>query len=239
MRDRVYVPGRGGSLQVELLAATREAGRIAYLIEPTPDALLRELGAGRPVLVLQDLKIAWRSRWHYAVVVGFLPEQDVFVLRSGPTERLLMDRRRFLKVWFRGGNWGFVALAPGVVPADASDKSYLRAVAAFESANTGAAIIQSYAAAVNRWPNSISAQFGLANGYYAQAAFHDALPLYEAIVEQNPNYLPALNNLAMVYRDLGQRQSALATIEQAIASADQSPLRATLIQSRCEILDRC
>ncbi|MBM4196338.1 MAG: hypothetical protein FJ197_04455 [Gammaproteobacteria bacterium] len=54
---QVYVPGRKGSFAVELAAATRRAGRIAYTVE-SPQAMLQEIAAGNPVLVLQDLGAA-------------------------------------------------------------------------------------------------------------------------------------------------------------------------------------
>jgi hypothetical protein len=32
---------------------------------------LREVAAGNPVLVLQNLSFAWAPVWHYAVVMGY------------------------------------------------------------------------------------------------------------------------------------------------------------------------
>ena len=68
--DRVYLPGRKGSLQVEMLAASRAAGRVPYVIDGTLLALQDELDAGRPVVVLQNLGVTAIPKWHYAVVVG-------------------------------------------------------------------------------------------------------------------------------------------------------------------------
>src|SRR5690606_32243644 len=55
----VYVPQRKGSFQVEMLAAARRFGRLAYPLEPRLDALLREVRGGHPVLVLQNLGLDW------------------------------------------------------------------------------------------------------------------------------------------------------------------------------------
>ena len=55
LKSRVYIPDREGSLPIEMLAATRGYKRIPYLINPDITALLGELQAGRPVLVLQNL----------------------------------------------------------------------------------------------------------------------------------------------------------------------------------------
>jgi len=236
LRERVYLPERKGALQVELLAATREAGRVALLVQPTPDDLLAHLDAGRAVLILQDLRLAWRSRWHYAVVVGYLPVEQVFVLRSGPNPRLLMKRQAFLKAWQRGGNWGMVALRPADIPSNVSEHEYLHAMAAFESASPHQVAFDAYAAALERWPGSIGARFGMANMLYAQNDLQHALPLFVSIVDQHPDYLSASNNLALLYRDLGQRQQALDSIDAAISRAGQSALLPTLLETRKEIL---
>lgn len=236
LRERVYLPAREGTLQVELLAATREVGRVAFVVKPTPDDLLAHLDEGRAVLILQDLRVAWRSRWHYAIVVGYLPEEQSFVLRSGPKERLLMKRQAFLKSWQRGGNWGMVALRPGDIPSSALEVDYLRAVAAFESASRHDIAFDAYAAALERWPDSIGARFAMANVLYAQDDLQQALPLFVSIVKERPDYLSATNNLALLYYDLGQRQHALDTIDAAIIRAKQSTLLPTLQKTKEEIL---
>lgn len=236
LRERVYLPGREGTLQVELLAATREAGRVAFVVRPSADDLLAHLDAGRPILVLQDLRVAWRSRWHYAVVVGYSPEEQAFVLRSGPEARLLMKRQAFLKSWYRGGNWGMVALRPGNIPDNASEPDYLRAIAAFESESRLEEALGAYAAALERWPDSIGARFGMANILYAKNELQRALPLFVSIVNEHPDYLAATNNLALIYRDLGEQQRALETIDAAITRAERSTLLPALLETREEIL---
>src|SRR5690606_37665875 len=87
LTPRVYVPERGGSLQPEMLAASRDFGRLPYVIEPNLPSLLAEVAAGRPVLVLQNLGVRFAPAWHYAVVVGFSPETGEIVLRSGTQRR--------------------------------------------------------------------------------------------------------------------------------------------------------
>src|ERR1700750_3150622 len=52
--DQVYLPGRKGSLQVEMLAAARRRGLIAYELAPKVADLLAELAAGTPAIVLEN-----------------------------------------------------------------------------------------------------------------------------------------------------------------------------------------
>ena len=55
---QVYLPERKGSLQVEMLAAARRHGRVSYQLAPRLEDLLRELAAGNPVIVLQNLGVS-------------------------------------------------------------------------------------------------------------------------------------------------------------------------------------
>ena len=82
---QVYVPGRQGSLQAEMLAATRRQGAVAYVLPPRLEALLREVAAGTPVVILQNLGLQWAPTWHYAVVVGYDLDEGLVLLRSGPS----------------------------------------------------------------------------------------------------------------------------------------------------------
>src|SRR3569623_1363896 len=91
---QVYLPARQGSLQPELLAAARRYQRLPYVLEPDLAALLREVGAGHPVLVLQNLGLSWAPRWHNAVVVGYDLARDEVVLRSGAGRRACPQQSR-------------------------------------------------------------------------------------------------------------------------------------------------
>jgi hypothetical protein len=110
------VPAREGSLQVEMLAASRNRGALTLMLPPRLEALLKEVAAGNPVLVLQNRGLSWVPAWHYAVVVGYdLDRRDVW-LRSGTTERDEMSLNAFARTWARSGNWAFMALPPGQTP---------------------------------------------------------------------------------------------------------------------------
>src|SRR5512137_2247505 len=90
LTEKVYTASLRGSLQPAMIAAARRLGRVAYVIS-TPDALFSEIAAGHPVVVLQNLGLAWIPVWHYAVMIGYdIPKGDV-ILHSGRDERLLTD----------------------------------------------------------------------------------------------------------------------------------------------------
>lgn len=99
----VYLPGREGSLQLELLAAGRRHGALAATIAPGMRSLLAELDAGHPVLVLQNLSLPIFPKWHYAVAIGYDLDQGQIILRSGTTERMAMPLSTFENTWARSG----------------------------------------------------------------------------------------------------------------------------------------
>jgi tetratricopeptide (TPR) repeat protein len=233
LRSRIYIPERQGSLQLELLATTRHYRRIPYSIEPNITALLEELRSGRPVLILQNLGAKRFPIWHYAVVVGYLPQDKDFVLRSGDMRRHLMGSRSFLRAWHRASYWGIVALRPDDLPANAVAEKYLRSVAAVESVGDAATAVSAYRAATIHWPQNGLAWLGLGNSSYANGELDAARNAYQTLLEIEPNSAIALNNLSQVYVDQGCHDQALATINTALAIVEigdpiHSYLRQTL-----------
>jgi len=233
LRSRIYIPERQGSLQLELLATTRHYRRIPYSIEPDITALLEELSSGRPVLILQNLGAKRFPIWHYAVVVGYLPEDKDFILRSGDKRRRLMGSRSFLRAWHRANYWGIVALRPDDLPANAVAEKYLRSVAAIESIGDTATAVSAYRAATNHWPQNGLAWLGLGNSSYANGELDAARSAYQTLIAIEPNNAIALNNLSQVYVDQGCHDQALATINTALAIVEigdpiHSYLRQTL-----------
>jgi tetratricopeptide (TPR) repeat protein len=236
LKPLVYIPERQGSLQLELIAATRRFGRIPYEIDPTLGALVAELKAGRPVLALQNLGHPLMPIWHYSVVIGYLPAEQAFVLRSGDKERLLSGANSFARTWKRGSFWAMVALRPGELPANADAERYLHSVAATESTSDLGDAIAAYRVATERWPENNIAWLGLGNAKYAEGDLQDAGSAYRKILETRPGDAIAMNNLSHVYLGLGCRDDALATVNAALLRVeDDHPVRSHLLLTQQEI----
>lgn len=236
LRSQVYIPEREGAVQLEMLAATRRHGRIPYPIDPDLDALLSELHAGRPVLILQNLGAKPLPIWHYAVVVGYLPDDNQFVLRSGDRKRHRLSPRKFLRAWQRADYWGIVALRPGELPANPRADEYLRAVAAVEATGDTTNAVPAYRAATERWPENQLAWLGLGNAAYTRGEIQVARNAYLKALEISPGDAIALNNLSQVYVSLGCRDNALETINSALnAVTADDPLYTYLHQTLAEV----
>lgn len=219
LRPQVYLPGRQGSLQLELVAATRRAGRIPYLVEPTPAALLAEVAAGRPVLVLQNLLVRSVPRWHYAVLVGADPQRNRIILNSGTERGLDVGARKFLRTWDWAGRWGLLALRPGELPARAEPAQYLSAVADFEAVAGAEAALPAYRAALERWPDDPRPHLALGNQAYAADDTVAAARHYRAGLTRSPDDPVLGNNYASVLGELGCRAEATAALEVALSAA--------------------
>lgn len=196
--DEVWIPERQGALATELTAAARRRGRLAYRIDPEPGALLAELEAGRPVLVMQNLGVSWFPRWHFAVVIGFDPEARTMILRSGTEPRRITPLETFDATWARADRWGLVLPEPGALPADPDRDRLLEAAAAVERAGHADIAHGVYARWLEQHPSDTAARFGLAVTATALGRTELAVRAYQTLLEQRPDDLRALNNLALV-----------------------------------------
>jgi tetratricopeptide (TPR) repeat protein len=239
LRSQVYLPERRGSLQVELLGATRRAGRVPYVVEETPEALLAELRAGRPVLVLQNLRVPRFPVWHYAVLVGSDPARNRLLVHTGRRRERAERAPVFLRRWDWAGRWGLIALVPGELPARADPLRYAEAVAAFEPVGGPDAAAVAWRAAVERWPDDPRPRLALGNLAYAAGRRETALAFYREGLERDPGDAVLANNLASVLGELGCPRAGEAVARPVAASLDDdSPWRERLRATVAELADR-
>jgi len=213
----VYLPGREGSLQIELQAAGRRHGALTTTIAPSLDGLLAELDAGHPVLVLQNLSLPIAPKWHYAVAIGYDIDSREVILRSGTTRRMTMPLSTFEHTWSRSGYWGMVALAPGQLPVTTKLTELQTALIAYEKSVPSKSAQLAYRAALQRWPNTLALQLGLGNSAYAGGDRTTAAEVFRSATAAHPNNGAAFNNLAVVLGELGQLDEARAAAQTAIA----------------------
>lgn len=239
LKSRVYIPGRQGSLQIELLAAARGYGRMPYLIDTNVSALVSEVRAGRPVLVLQNLGSERQPVWHYAVVIGYLADQKRFVLRSGDQKRHVTSASRFARTWQKAGYWGVLVLEPGEFPAMPNADNYVRSVAALEAIGDFDSAWSGYIAATERWPLHSLAWLGLGNTLYSEGRLESAAGAYGKLLALESHNLIGLNNLSQVQMEQGLYTKADATLDNALSIAEpNTAIYAVLQESRREIASR-
>jgi tetratricopeptide (TPR) repeat protein len=211
----VYLPERKGSLQIEMLAAPRRHGMVSYLLAPRFVDMMKEVAAGNPVVVLQNLGLS--DGWHYAVVVGYDYDTGDLLMRSGIAEREQLNFAVHEFVWARSGYWAMVALPPDRIPVTADEERWLAAIAALERTGDARSARTAYETFLNRWPDNVNASVGLANAYHTLGDLPAAEKVLREAVRRAPDSVVALNNLAQTLSDEGRNEEALPFIERAVA----------------------
>ncbi|MGA9666852.1 MAG: PA2778 family cysteine peptidase [Gallionella sp.] len=222
LKPELYLPDRHGSLQVEMLAAARRQGAIAYQLAPELNALLRELAAGTPVVILQNLALNWYPDWHYAVAIGYDLDDAEIILRSGPMQRQVIPMGTFEYTWARSGYWAMVALPPGKIPVTAEENPFIAALSAFEKSNGPEPALRSYIAALNRWPGNLTAQIGVGNSAYRLHDLVRAETAFRHATHDHPDSGAAFNNLAQTLADQGRYKEALQAARRAVSLGEPS-----------------
>jgi hypothetical protein len=232
--EQVYLPGRKGSLQLEMLAAARRHGMVAYLLEPDLVHLLREVAAGTPVIALENYGLSWFPLWHYSVLVGYDLQRREAIRHSGLKPRELIPLGLYENLWLREGRWAMVVVPPDRVPATASEQRYAEAIVALEKTGQTRHAHTAYAALVKRWPSSLAGLMGLGNTAHALGDLAGAEAGFRQATLAHPDSVPALNNLAQTLLDRGKFDDALAAAQRAVGLGGPllAAARATLEEIR-------
>lgn len=242
---RVYLPARKGSLKVELVAAARQHGQLVYPLRPELDALLAQVAAGHPVLVMQNLGLDWYPQWHFAVVVGYDRPSQQLVLRSATIRRHTTDFTTFDRSWARAGRWAVLTLPPDRLPAEPQLATWLQAASDLEQTRQPRAAEAAYRTAVRQWPDEALPGFALANLRHAAGDRLGAEVELRNSLNRRGDFAVGWFNLSEVLNERGcvsQARDARACAQR-LAPSDQrmvAPLSAAgPLDGTCRALPRC
>ena len=227
-----FIPGLDGTLQIEMAAATRQLGLVAYA-QPraTLAQLLSLVEENIPVIVLQNNSIAWLPQWHYAVVIGYDLDAGEVILHTGVTEAHRLNFATFERTWQRGTYWLLAMLPPDKTSAQLEPFVYTKASQDLLNTGQPAAGLTALKSATRQWPDYWLAYFLLANHYFsteplvAAAWFDKGL----AMAQQEVSYL---NNYAVLLSGLGCHNKATELITAALQLAPQD---SNLLDSELQI----
>lgn len=208
--SQVYTPGMQGSLQTDMLSASRRNGMMAIPIQGF-SSLLSEVAAGNPVIVFENLSVSWLPQWHYAVVFGYDLRQETVLMHSGPEAFKRWDLRKFERSWQLGDYWGLLVLPPGKLSATANELDHLKAASALEQVGQSQAAGISYQAILTRWPQSLGALIGWANVSYAAKDYAKSVESLLLATKYHPESAAAWNNLSVAQLAAGQKKKSEAS----------------------------
>lgn len=226
-----FIPGREGTLQIEMVAATRQLGLVAYAQRSSMQQLLNLVAENIPVIVLQNNSIGWYPQWHYAVVIGYDLNSGEVILHTGVTANYRLNFSTFERTWQRGNYWMLAMLPSHKTSAQLDPFVYTKACQDLlntQQAATGIAALQT---ATHQWPDYWLPYFLLGNHYFAtqpqEAArwFAKGLPFAQQQV-------PYLNNYAMLLSKLSCHPHANKLIH---AALDIAPDDKKLLDSQMQI----
>ena len=211
----VYTPGREGTLQSDIIQASRRAGRLALPVQSLDD-LLTELDAGNPVLVLQNLGLDRWPVWHYAVAMGYDLKRTTLFLHSGREARHAMSFQAFETSWQSSEHWALTITLPHRLSATLDQARGLEAANGLEQAGRDGAAAMAYGALLDRWPDSLPALMGFGNARYAAGDVGTARKTFRHAVTLHPKAAEAWNNLAVSLADQGNHEEALQAAKEAV-----------------------
>lgn len=232
LTQQIYIPDRKGSLQIEISAAARRHGMLAYPIEPQLRELFTEVAAGNPVLVLQNLSFSWYPTWHYAVVIGYDTVKGEVILRSATTKRWVTPFEVFERTWQRANFWALAIVPAGHIPQTATPLRYLQTAYAFEETGHPKLALMAYKAACQQWPGESNAWMALGNIEYANANWLEAINAFSITTKLKPKSITSWNNLAYALLASGCKTQAQAALQCAL---NISPDDKNLQDSRQEL----
>ncbi len=212
----VFIPNRKGSFQVEMKAAVRKRGMLAYELTPELVYLLAEVSVGHPVVVLQNNSIKLYPVWHYAVLIGYDLNAQTVTLHTGAKSSYTLSMHTFEHTWNRADNWALVVLPTNQLPNDRNLKNVLQAAVDLEQVGKIQAANETYQNISKRWPDNLVAVMGAANTFLQLQQPDEATPRYLRALEIKPEKADIYNNLAYSLIRQNCNAAALTSINCAI-----------------------
>lgn len=195
LASQVYTPGKKGTLQLDLMSASRRQGMLAVPIQGL-SALLHEIAAGHPVIVFENLGLSWYPRWHYALAYGYDLREPEIILHSGPDQEKHWSMRKFERSWMLGDYWGLVVLPPDKMSVSGDELGHAAAAAGLEQAGKIPEAELAYQNILKRWPGSLGALIGMGNISYEKQEYRTAVRYLKEATEKHPLSAAAWHNRA-------------------------------------------
>lgn len=222
-----FVPGLEGSLQVEMLAATRTLGMVAYSQRGSMALLLRLLADNIPVIVLQNNAIALLPQWHYAVITGYDLDAQEVIMHSVITEDHRLNFSTFERTWQRGNFWMLAMLPADKTSGSLEPFTYLKACQDLLDTGHERTGLEALHSAIRQWPDYWLGYFLLGN-HYLPSAPQKAVEVYREGYSSAKNEALYLNNYAYALGELHCYTKAEAIIlEGLVLSPDDATLQDT------------
>ena len=174
------------------------------------------VAAGIPLVTLYGITAL--RQFHYAVLCGF--EDSSALLLDGISGHHKIDERLFLKVWLSSGGIAFGVTPPDRIGFSLTPEEKLSLAAFWHGRGELDKAFPLYIEAASLLENRRMSAFALNNAArirYYQNKKDEAKDILERAVEKDPEFAPALNNLAFILLETGgDLERALRLAEKAL-----------------------
>lgn len=102
---KLYIPGAGGTLTMDLYLEARRRGLEARQFAGSEDDLIRELEAYNPAIVLLKYPGLRGSAGHFILVTGYSSDPGGFFMLWGDGKLSWMKLDLFSSLWSKSGKW--------------------------------------------------------------------------------------------------------------------------------------
>ncbi len=151
--ERMQQLAKEQSPQAGLEAVARSYELLVYPLPGNLDALMQQVSAGHPVLVMQD-RLFGGPGSQFAVLVGYDQRERTLVLRSGNTRRWYTSFASFDDAWGEAGRWAVLVQPTNQLPAQPVEQVWLQAARDLQQQGRGEAAQRALRAAQQAWPDA-------------------------------------------------------------------------------------
>lgn len=228
---------RGEVLSVDLMLAARDYGFDARWVRGDLEELARVPAAGKPgIVTLRVLNAPGKRRdlYHYAVIDGHDPADDLFRVLLGDGKARWIPAGKLEKTWKGAGHALMVPMprpAGGLPP----DVVFRRAVALERSGEQQLAATL-YGTVVDAEPRHVQARVDLGNVLRRLGRVDEATEAYREALRVEPGSVEALNNLAWLLYEGGARLEEAEALARRATAAAAEPQRAAVADTLARIL---
>lgn len=191
----VFIPGLEGSLQIEMAAAARSKGLLAYVEKGDISQLLELVSDDIPIIILQNLSISWFPSWHYALVKGYDLNREEVIMHSGPYQDYRTDFELLERTWQRGKFWLLAIVPPNRTSPHFNQFIYTRTAQELIETQNETAGIRALISATTQWPDYWLPYFLLGN-YFLDTDLSKAISWYQKGLSYAEDKASYLNNYA-------------------------------------------
>ncbi|WP_334048343.1 PA2778 family cysteine peptidase [Alteromonas gracilis] len=212
---KLFIPNKEGSLQLEMISATRQFGFLPYTERGTLSSIMSLVKDDIPVIVFQNLSIQLIPQWHYAVVIGFDSDKGTVTLHTGVTPNHEMSLELFERTWGRGNYWYLAPVPPGVTSSEMTPFTYVSAAYDMLKVGDKEQALAFLETATNQWPDYWLSYFLVAN-HYLSTDDDEAVRWFEKGYNAGKTQNAYVHNYILALRKSGESSKADTILTEAL-----------------------